>query len=289
MTTVITGANGKYGRLVIDALLRRGVPAGELIATGRDVTKLDDIAERGLTVRHADYDDPASLRTAFDGADQLLLVSATDAGSRARQHRNAITAAKEAGVRRIVYTSMANAGTATTILGGEHRGTEADLAASGLTSTVLRNGWYIENYTDQLATYLEYGIAGAAKDGRVSAATRRDYAEAAAVVLTTDGHDGAVYELGGEAFTLSELAKTVSDISGRKVEYTDLPPEAFEQVLVGAGVPQPFAAVLVDADRGLSLGELFVEGHDLEKLLGRPVTPLADAVKDALKALPATR
>jgi NAD(P)H dehydrogenase (quinone) len=161
---------------------------------------------------------------------------------------------------------------------------EALLAASGLPHVVLRNGWYIENYTGQLPVYLEHGIAGAAGDGRVSAATRADFAEAAATVLIEDGHTGATYELGGEAFTMTELAQTVSAATGRQVDYIDMPVEQYTQVLVGAGLPEPVAAVYADGDRGVADGELFVDTGDLEKLIGRPATPVADAVRAAVAA-----
>jgi NAD(P)H dehydrogenase (quinone) len=150
---------------------------------------------------------------------------------------------------------------------------------------LLRNSWYTENYTAQLPIYLEHGIAGAAGEGRVSAALRADYAEAAAAVLVEDGHEGTTYELGGAAFTMTELAQVVSEASGQAVTYTDLPVEQYTQVLVGAGLPEPVAAVFADGDRGVAAGELYVDTADLEKLLGRPTTPLANAVASALASL----
>jgi len=282
MSIVVTGATGHLGRLVVEALLARGVPAQEIVATGRRVETLADLTNRGVVVRRADYTDPASLRAAFDGAEKLLLVSGSEVGQRVAQHENAIAAAKDAGVRLIAYTSIPKADTSTLRLAQEHRATEQALAASGIPFVLLRNSWYLENYTPQLPVYLEHGIVGAAGSGRVSAATRADYAEAAAAVLSTEGHEGAVYELGGAPFSMDDLAAAVSAATGRTVTYTDVPVEQYQQILVGAGVPEAAAAVFADGDRGLAEGELLVEGSDLEKLIGRTPTSLADALAAAV-------
>lgn len=282
MSIVVTGATGHLGRLIVESLLRRGVPAGEIVALGRDTGKLADLAGRGVVTRRADYTDPASLRAAFAGAEKLMFVSGSEVGQRETQHRNVVAAAREAGVGLVVYTSIANADRSSMILAGEHLATEREIAAAGLPYVILRNGWYLENYTDQLPTYLQYGVTGAAGDGRVSAATRADFAEAAAAALTGAGEAGRVYELGGEAFTLTELAEELSRQTGRSVGYTDLPTEKYAEVLGGAGVPAGFAAILADSDRGLSQGELYVEGDDLAKLIGRRPTTLAEALRAAL-------
>jgi len=284
MSIVVTGATGHLGRLAVEALLNRGVPAGQIIATGRRIDALADLAERGVVVRRADFDDEASLREAFAGAEKLLLVSGSEVGQRARQHGNAIEAAKAAGVRFIAYTSIAKADTTTLLLAAEHLATEQLLAASGIPHALLRNGWYIENYTGQLPVYLQHGIVGAAGTGLVSGATRADYAEAAAAVLTTEGHAGEVYELGGdEAFTLAEFAATVSAATGKQIAYTDLPAEKLAEVLTGAGLPAELAHVLADADLGLGRGELFTASGDLRRLIERPTMSLADAIADALR------
>jgi NAD(P)H dehydrogenase (quinone) len=284
MSIVVTGATGHLGRLTVESLLARGVPAGEIVATGRATGKLADLADRGVVVRRADFDDPASLREAFAGADELLLVSGSEPGRRVPQHTAAITAAKDAGVRLIAYTSIAHADTSTLALARDHRGTEEVLVGSGVPYVLLRNSWYLENYTGQLPAYLQHGIAGAAGDGRVSAATRADYAEAAAVVLTDESHESAVYELGGPTFTMTELAAAVSAATGQQVTYTDLPVERYRQVLAGAGLPEPVAEMVADNDRGVAAGELFVDSGHLEKLLGRPATPLAEALAVAQQA-----
>ena len=285
MSIVVTGATGHLGRLVVESLLNRGVPADQIIATGRRTEALAELAQRGVVVRRADFDDEASLREAFAGAEKLLLVSGSEPGRRIEQHGNAIEAAKAAGVQFIAYTSIVRADTSTLLLAEEHRATEQLLAEAGIPHVLLRNSWYIENYTGQLPVYLQHGIAGAAGTGRVSAATRADYAEAAAAVLVGDGHAGAVYELGGTPFTMADLAEVVSAATGQPVSYTDLPVEQYQAILVGAGLPEQAATVYADGDRGVADGELLVDGRDLEKLIGRAPTSLSDAVAGAVTDL----
>jgi NAD(P)H dehydrogenase (quinone) len=286
MTIVVTGATGQLGRLVVESLIQRGTPPAAIVATGRAVDRLADLADLGVQVRQASYDDPASLAAAFAGADRVLLVSSSEVGQRVAQHENVIDAARAAGAELIAYTSIANADRSTMVLAQEHRATEHAVIASGLPYALLRNGWYLENYTAQLPTYLEHGaVLGSAGDGRVSAAAKADFADAAAAVLLTD-RPRQVYELGGDSsFTLAELAATVSDASGREVTYQDLPADQYAQVLVGAGVPAPFAEVLADSDLGLGRGELEVTSGDLSTLLGRPTTSLSEAVNSAVGAL----
>jgi len=281
MSIVVTGATGHLGRLAVEALLKRGVPAEQIVATGRRIEALADLQDRGVTVRRADYADPDSLRAAFAGVEKLLLVSSSEVGQRLPQHGNVIAAARDAGVALIAYTSIPKAQTSTLLLAAEHKATEQLLAESRVPHVVLRNGWYIENYTGQLATYLQHGIVGSAGAGRVSAATRADFAEAAAAVLTEDGHEGKVYELGGEAFTMSEFATTLSSVTGQDVTYTDVPVEQYTEILVGAGLPEPVAAVFADSDRGVADGELFVASDDLVTLIGRAPTSLAEALAAA--------
>jgi len=288
MTIVITGATGQLGRLVVEALLDHGVPAAGIVAAGRNLAKLADLAERGVQVRPIDYNDPASLRQAFAGAEKVLLISGSEAGQRIAQHQNAIDAAKEAGVELIAYTSIANAGDTRMQLAAEHQATEKALHESGLPFTLLRNSWYLENYTEQLGTYLQHGaVLGSAGEGRVSAATRADYARAAAAVLLKENQAGQVYELGGdEPFTLAELAEELSAATGRAVEYQDLPVEQYTAVLTQVGLPEPVAAILADSDLGIARGELLVTSGDLSALIGRPATPMREAVRAAAAAAP---
>ncbi|MDQ1677927.1 MAG: hypothetical protein QOC93_3071 [Actinomycetota bacterium] len=285
MTIVVTGATGQLGRLVVESLLDRGVPAAEIVAAGRSTDKIADLADRGVRVRRIDFTDPATLAEAFAGADRVLLVSSSEVGRRAEQHRNAIDAAREAGVTLLAYTSIAQAETTTMLLAAEHQATETYLRESGVPFTLLRNGWYLENYTAQLPVAREHGaILGSAGEGRVSAATRADYAAAAAAVLTGEGHEGKAYELGGDhSFTLPELAAEITRQTGTEVAYRDLPVEEYTQVLVGAGLPEQAAAVFADSDRGIARGELLVESGDLSRLAGRPTTSLTDGLAAALR------
>ncbi len=284
MSIVVTGATGHLGRHVVESLLRRGVPAGEIVAAGRDITKIKDFEDLGVQVRHIDFEQPETLRAAFEGADKVLLVSSSELGKRVAQHANAIDAAKAAGVGFIAYTSAPKADTTSLQLAGEHKATEDLVRASGLPFALLRNSWYFEVYTDQLPTTLQHGaILGSTGEGRVSGASRADYADAAAVVLATDGHEGKVYELGGDdSFTLTDLAAEITKQSGTTVVYNDLPLADYQQALLGFGLPEPVAAIIADVDRGISIGELHITTGDLSRLTGRPTTPLAEAVASAL-------
>jgi NAD(P)H dehydrogenase (quinone) len=287
MTIAITGATGQLGRLVVEALLDSGLPAEQIVAAGRTVDRIADLGQRGVQIRSIDYSQPESLRQAFAGADKVLLVSGSEVGQRVEQHRNAIEAARDAGVGLIAYTSVANADTTAMQLAAEHIATEEILRDSGVPFVLLRNGWYLENYTGQLPVQVQHGaVFGSAGDGRVSAAARADYAAAAAAVLLRDDQGGKVYELGGDdAFTLSELAGEVSAASGTPVTYNDLPAEKYTQVLVEAGLPEPYAAILADSDLGIARGDLLVTSGDLSALLGRPTTPLREAVQAAAAAV----
>jgi NAD(P)H dehydrogenase (quinone) len=280
MSLVITGATGQLGRQVVDSLLAKGVAADRIVALGRDDERLAELAALGVTTRRVDYSDAAAVADALSDAERVLLISGNEVGQRLAQHQNVIDAAK--GVDLLAYTSVAHADTSGIMLAEEHRATEEAIVAAGLPHTFLRNSWYIDNYSAQLATYSEHGsILGSAGDGRVSAATRADFAEAAAAVLLSE-RPKAVYELGGAAFSLKELADTVSEVTGTEVTYTDLPSDELVKVLVGAGVPEFYAQLLADSDLGLGRGELYVEPTDLEELLGRPATSLTDALRAAL-------
>jgi NAD(P)H dehydrogenase (quinone) len=281
----VTGATGQLGRLVVEALLGRGVPAGRVVAAVRDPEKAAGLAARGVQVRRADYAQPETLDAAFEGVGRLLLVSGNEVGRRVPQHGNVVRAAKRAGVELLAYTSILRADTSNMILAGEHKETEAFIRDSGLPYTLLRNGWYFENYNGPIKQALAHGaILGSAGEGRVSAAARADYAEAAAAVLTGGGHANKVYELAGDTgFTYGELAAEVASQAGREVVYQDVPAEKYAEALVGFGLPEPLARALADSDLGIMRGELFDEGGGLRTLIGRPTTTLADAVAGALK------
>jgi NAD(P)H dehydrogenase (quinone) len=227
-------------------------------------------------------DEPASLDAAFAGAERLLFVSGSEVGRRIPQHRNVVDAALRAGIGFIAYTSIANVRRSSLILAGEHLATERLVEASGIPHVFLRNSLYVEDYTAQIPRYLALGIAGAAGNGRVSAATRADYAAAAAAVVSGSDLSTRACELGGAAFTMTELAAEIAGQTGRPIAYHDMPEAAFRDLLVGAGVPEPAAAVFADIDRGIAEGDLFVEGTDLATLIGRAPTPLEVAVRTAL-------
>jgi NAD(P)H dehydrogenase (quinone) len=285
MTIVVTGASGHLGRLVVESLLDGGVPATEIVAAARTPAKAADLAARGAQIREADYDRPETLAAALAGADRVLLVSGIDFGRRAQQHQAVVDAAKTAGAARIVYTSIPYADTTPIAVAPEHKVTEELIRASGLPFTFLRNGWYTENYDAAIARAAASGILiGSAGDGLLSAATRADYAAAAAAVLTGDGHQGKIYELGGEpAWTYADLAAQIAATTGTPVAYRNLTPDQHQQALVEAGLPPYYAEIMVDADQSIAAGHLLVRTGDLANLIGRPTTPLADAVAASLK------
>jgi NAD(P)H dehydrogenase (quinone) len=279
----VTGATGQLGRLTINALLAR-VPAGELIALVRDPAKAQDLAARGVAVRQADYSDPASLAEALVGVKRLLLISSNELGQRAAQHQAVIDAAQHAGVDLLAYTSVLHADTSRLGLAVEHRATEQALAESGLAHVLLRNGWYHENYTAGIPAALAHGVlAGSAGHGKISSAARADYAEAAAVVLTSDGHAGRTYELAGDdAYDLAQLAALITEQSGKAVQYQDLPQADYKALLISVGLPEPVAELLADSDAAAAHGALFDDSGQLGRLIGRPTTPIALAVNAAL-------
>ncbi|NTX99396.1 SDR family oxidoreductase [Deinococcus sp. JMULE3] len=283
-TIAVTGATGHLGHLTLQALLKRGVPAGKLVALVRDPAKAADLAAQGIQVRQADYKQPETLRAALQGVNRLLLVSSNDFDDRVGQHRHVIDAARDAGVDLIAYTSILNADRSGMILAGDHQATEALLRESGVPFTLLRNGWYTENY-DLKGAVKNGAILGAAGTHALNPAPRQDYAEAAAAVLSTDGHAGQTYELAGdEGVTLADLAAEVARQSGQPVAYHDLSADEYARTLAGFGVPEGFAHVLADSDTGITRGELASGSRDMSRLIGRPTTPITQAVTDALNA-----
>ncbi|MFT3695847.1 MAG: SDR family oxidoreductase [Kofleriaceae bacterium] len=286
MTTyAITGATGHLGRLVISALLARNVKSSQIVALARDPGKASILLPKGVVVRLADYDKPETLGPALAGIDKLLLISANEVGRRLSQHRSVIEAAKQAGVKLVAYTSILRADRSTISLATEHLETEKLLRASGLPFVFLRNGWYIENYTASLPAILEHKTQiGGSGVGRISAATRADYAEAAAAVLVSPAdQNGKIYELAGDiSFTRYDFAAELSKQIGSTIQYRDLAEADFRAALETAGVPQPVATILAQADAAASLGELYDQSGDLNALIGRDTTPLSTALASAL-------
>ncbi len=279
-TIAITGATGQLGRLAIAALKTRA-PGARLVALVRDPAKAADL---GIEARAFDYTDPASLQAPLNGIDVLVLISSNDFNDRAGQHRNVIAAAKAAGVGRIVYTSILKGDRSPMILAQDHAATEAALAASGMVATLLRNGWYTENYTGNLAGALAAGaIVGVNAEGPVAPATRADFAEAIAVAASDAAHAGKIYELAGdEAFTMADFAAEVSRQAGKVVPYAPMPQGAYADLLKSFGLPEGFALILADSDARAGEGALFDDSRTLSSLIGRPTTPLSVAVKAAL-------
>lgn len=284
MTTyAVTGATGPFGHHVVENLLGRGIAAADIVAVVRTPAKAADLAARGVDVRHGDYSQPETLPAALAGVDTLLLVSGSEVGRRVGQHGAVVDAAKAAGVGRILYTSVLRADTTALSLAVEHKATEELISVSGLPYTFLRNGWYLENYTDRLSEYLGRGVvADAAGDGRVAAATRADFAEAAAAAVLDPGAAGAVYELGGTPFTMTELAAEVTAASGTPVVHQDLTPAELVTALQGAGLDDGTAAFVAGLDEAARRGDLDTASDDLPRLLGRSATTLRDAVRAAL-------
>lgn len=281
MVIAVTGSTGQLGRLVVGHL-RDQVPDAETVALARSPEKAVDLA---VEVREFDYDRPETLGPALAGIDTLLLISASEVGRRTKQHRNVIEAAKDAGVRRIVYTSLLHADTSPLDLAEEHLATESELKASGIPFTILRNGWYTENYTGSIPGALAGGaLLGSAGAGRISSATRADYGEAAVAAVSERGHEGKTYELAGDdAWTLTDLAAEISRQTDRDIPYRDLPESEYAAALEGFGLPAGLAQAIAGWDTAASQGALFDDSHQLSKLIGRPTTPLPVAVADALE------
>ncbi|TDS11005.1 SDR family oxidoreductase [Sphingobacterium paludis] len=283
MKTAITGATGQLGRLVIEKLKER-TSAADIVALVRDTEKAADL---GVEARAFDYNASAGLATALAGVDKLLLISGNEIGKRKEQHAHVIAAAKEAGVKHIVYTSLLHADRSTLSLAPEHLATEEALKNSGIAYTILRNGWYTENYTGSISGSLAAGaFIGSAGNGQISSASRLDFAEAAAIVLTSPNQEGKIYELAGDSsYTLADLAAELTKQQDKDIPYADLPEQEYVDVLKTFGVPETFAQAIAGWDVSAAKGDLFDDGKALSKLLGRPTTPLADTIKETLAGL----
>ncbi len=278
MTILVTGATGNLGRLIIASLLERGADPQSIVAGARDTVKAADL---GVRVVRLDYTDPASVAAAVEGVDTVVLVSGSEVGQRVAQHQAVIDAAKAAGVSKFVYTSAPKATTSDLVLAPEHKATEELIAAAGLPSVILRNNWYTENYAADLARAAETGVLTAGTgDGRVASASRKDFAEAAAVVALEDGHVGEVYELGGDvAWTYSDLASAFSEVTGREVTFV---PVSFDDQLAAlreAGLDEGTAGFVAALDAGIRDGALADTDGTLARLIGRPTTPLVEGLR----------
>lgn len=280
---LVTGATGQLGSLVIDGLLLD--PGVKVAALVRDKAAGERLRARGVEVHEGDYTRVATLDEALAGVDRLLLISSSELGQRVEQHRNVIDAAKRAGVKLLAYTSVLHADTSPLGLAEDHRQTEAALRQSGLSVVVLRNGWYTENYAAGIPAALAHGaVMGSAADGRIASAARADYAAAAVAVLTAgDDQAGRIYELAGdEAYTLSHYAAEIARLSGKSIVYRDVPEAEYKAVLLGAGLPDALATLIADSDAGAAKGALDDTSRQLSALIGRPTTPLAATIAEAL-------
>lgn len=280
----VTGATGQLGQLVIKHLLNKVEPQ-QIVALVRNIEKAASLTSLGVQVRQADYSKPETLESALDGVAKLLLISSSEVGQRATQHKNVIDAAKKAGVELLAYTSLLHADTSPLALAEEHVVTEAYLKQAEVPHVLLRNGWYTENYLASVAPALANGgFIGCAQDGKISSAAREDYAEAAAAVLTSEAEqNGKVYELSGdEAYTLSELSALISKKSGKAIPYINMEEADFAKALEGAGLPAPFAAVLANSDTGASQGALYDDSKTLSALIGHPTKSLEQLIDNYL-------
>jgi len=284
MTIVVTGATGHLGKSIVEHLVARGVAPADIVAGGRSLEKLQALADSGVRTAVIDYTRPDTLTEALTGADTLILVSGSEVGQRVEQHRNAIDAAVAAGVTHLVYTSAPKADTSDLVLAPEHKATEELIRASGIPATILRNGWYTENYVGALQQADATGVLlTSAGDGLVSSASRTDYAEAAAVVVAEDGHAGAVYELSGDvAWNQQQLADTFAEILGKPVELKSVSSEEHLAVLKDAGLDEGTAGFVVALDANTRDGLLGETSGDLSRLIGHPTTPLIDGLRAAL-------
>lgn len=278
----ITGATGQLGRLVVEKLKQR-TNADHLIALVRTPQKAADM---NIVSRVFDYNKPETLVESLKGIYYLLLISSNEIGQRKRQHENVIEAAQKAGVKWMIYTSLLHADTSTLNLAAEHVATEQALIKSGIPFTLLRNGWYTENYMSAATGAVKAGVLiGSAGNGKISSAARADYAEAAAVILTTPNNEGKTYELSGdESYTLTDLAAELSRQTGKTISYNNLPEDKYAAALTSAGLPAPLAEALASWDFSASKGDLHDESHILSKLIGHSTTPLSVVVKKALNA-----
>jgi NAD(P)H dehydrogenase (quinone) len=276
MSLVVTATSGHLGRLTVRNLLDRGVPADGIVAGARNLDATTDLAAAGVRTAVIDYDDPATLEAALKPGDTLVLVSGNDLPNRDRQHADAVAVAGKVGVGHLVYTSGLQAAQSPSPIAASHAATEDVVRESGLPFTIVRNGWYTENYARSIDAVRATGVLLASVgDGRVASASRKDFAEAIGAVVTTGGHLGATYELSGDlAWSYDDLAAALAEALGRDVTYTSVTPEQHLTALTEAGMPESMAAMVVAVDAGIRAGAFAFINGDLARLIGRPTTPL---------------
>lgn len=286
MKLLVTGATGKLGTKIVDALLKT-VPANQLAVSVRNPEKAEGIKTRGVEVRQGDFDRPETLDTAFKGIDRLLIISADgDNETRIRQHTNAVAAAERAGVKFIVYTSIVNAQESKNMLAPTHKATEEAILKTGIPYSFLRNNWYLENESSSIQGVL----AGApwvtsAGTGKVGWALQQDYAEAAAAVLAGNGHENTIYELSGKLFTQEEFASALGSELGKIIPVQQVDDASYAEILKGTGVPEFLIPFLVGIQKDIREGTLEIESSDFEKLLSRPATPLNEGLSQIVKSI----
>ncbi|GAA3608891.1 SDR family oxidoreductase [Kineosporia mesophila] len=281
MSIALTGATGALGSLVVDALLTRGTPASDIVVVVRDADRAKALADLGVGVRVASYGDVPALVTALDGVDRLLLISGPESGERVALHGSVVTAAQQAGVGFIAYTSAPHADDTVLLVAPDHAATENLIRASGLAYSILRNNWYHENYGAHLKNAEATGkLFSSAGSGRVASASRADYAEAAAIVLAGGDHDGRVYELSGDvAWIFADLATVMGEVLGRPVELVQLDRESHIAALTGAGLDPHLIRFVTTLDADIAQGALAEATTDLSGLIGRPTTPLIEGLR----------
>ncbi|MEW9673684.1 SDR family oxidoreductase [Ammoniphilus sp. 3BR4] len=290
MKMLVTGATGKLGTKVVETLLK-SVPASQLAVSVRNPEKAEGLRARGVEVRHGDFDRPETLDSAFSGVDRLLIISADgDNETRIRQHTNAVAAAERAQVGFIAYTSLGNASESTIFLAPVHRATEEAILKTGIPYSFLRNNWYLENEMGSIQGVM----AGApwvtsAGSGKVGWASRQDYAEAAAAVLAGNGHENTIYELSGKLMTQEELASALGTVLGKEVPVQQVDDATYAGIMKGAGVPEFVIPILAEIQKGIRDGALEVESNDFEKLLGRSVTPIREALTQIVNEISQTQ
>ncbi|MCM3567709.1 SDR family oxidoreductase [Neobacillus mesonae] len=286
MKLLVTGATGKFGTMVVKKLLET-VPASDLAVSVRKPEKAEWLKALGVDVRHGDFDVPETLDKAFAGVDRLLIISADgDNETRIRQHTDAVAAAERAQVKFIAYTSLANAKESTMFLAPPHQAAEEAILNTGIPYCFLRNNWYLENEIGSIQGAMAGApIVTAAGSGRAGWALKQDYAEAAASVLTGEGHENKIYELSGKLLTHEELATAIGTVLGKEVLVQQVDDNGYAENMKAAGVPEFIIPFLVNVQRGIKDGALEVESNDFEKLLGRPATPVHEALTQIVKEL----